>query len=321
MGDAARPLAELDQRDQAPLNLAPAQQQHRDPRTQNGPAEEPGEAGQRAEDFVLRFAQHQGPGGRGEDLVQQHRQRRRHERAAGRVRRRQDSGGRLGRRLDDGIGARHQVGRCGAEQDPGRVVQHPDPGVGRGQVGGEASPEKLGADLADQRPGPLAHPIETAEHEGARGDRIGGDRHDQRQAGAQVLPVRWGKAGSHIHPAEHGDPLAVVPLELQGVEPAPGQQVDAGVEQAIRGPAGGVQLMHHAGRNALERRVEQEQPLVQRQAHGLVRLIESALALSPELAGDMAVGECRDEGDGQHRTAYEEQEEPSPEPALQWCGS
>jgi hypothetical protein len=49
--------------------------------------------------------------------------------------------------------------------------------------------------------------------------------------------------------------------------------------------------------------------------------VQSALALTPELAHDVAIGDDGDEREREYRTAYKEQEEASPEPALQRCRS
>ena len=89
----------------------------------------------------------------------------------------------------------------------------------------------------------------------------------------------------------------------------------------FRMPGCGEELVHYARRNALEGGVQQEQALVKGEAHGPVGLLQPSLALAPKLAGDVAVGERRDEGDRNHGAAHEEQEEPSPEPALQRCRS
>ena len=139
----------------------------------------------------------------------------------------------------------------------------------------------------------------------------------------QTLAVRRAQGGPFSQLADHRNAPAVIADELQGVEAPASQEVDAGIEQAIRFRMLGcpAELVHHARRNALEGGVQQEQALVQGQAHGPGGLLQPALALASELTRDVAVRERCDEGDRQHRAAHEKQEEPSPEPALQRCRS
>ena len=88
-----------------------------------------------------------------------------------------------------------------------------------------------------------------------------------------------------LQPAEDGQMDAVVAVELERVEAPARQQVEAAVEEPVGlgGPPRHLQLKDHVGWNALEGRVEQQQPLVDREAERLVGLVETPLALAPEL--------------------------------------
>jgi hypothetical protein len=49
--------------------------------------------------------------------------------------------------------------------------------------------------------------------------------------------------------------------------------------------------------------------------------MQAALCLAPELAGDVAVGDAGDDCDWKKGASDEQEQEATPEPALQWCRS
>ena len=112
---------------------------------------------------------------------------------------------------------------------------------------------------------------------------------------------------------------AVVPIELQGVKPLARQKIETRADHLglVGRLPGGLRRLQHTRGNAFEGGVEEKQTLVDRQPERLVGLMQPALTLTAQLAGHVTVGDGRDHGNRQDRAPHEEQEESSPEPALQ----
>ena len=165
--------------------------------------------------------------------------------------------------------------------------------------------------------------IDPAEHERARRPAVVAQVHDQGKAELEVLAVARGERRLLGEPAEDREMSAVVANELEGDEAPARQEIETGVQQAA-GFGGRRPLELAPGRwGECSRRVgvEQQQALIDREAQRLVGLLQPPLGLAPELPSHVAVRDNRNDRDGQHRAAHEQQEEPSPEPAVQGCRS